>query len=987
MTTLLELDPAQCWRVAGWTMVHFLWIGAAIAGAAAACRVALRRAAPTVRYAGALVWFALLGASPVAIAVWFVAHDESTPFAAAPIATQAETVEVAVDPIAPPPIAARPADETPAQELRARHDPQSPTSAPSETTDHGQLTTDIKNAIEAAAGYLPWLWLIGAPLTLAAMATGLVGSERLRRGSRPVNDGPVAAAAARLTESLRLASRVTVAVSERVATPVLLGVVRPLILLPPSALTGWSPEEIEMVLVHELAHVRRWDNLANLAQRLVESLLFFHPAVWRLSAWVRQEREACCDAAVVAHTREPHAYAELLVSIAQRTPRRGRLTPVAASGIARGPLAARVRHILQLEDDPMLVSGRSLLLFAGGLLLVACIGVLSAPRAGVAQQAQGETNDPLALEDEAAEDATDEDATDKDPAAQGFPETTEDIQALFRASDENPVETRTFDLSDLDADARKMLENALDGFEKDPFGPRVDIQREWDAGTDKLKVSVPRNAMAVLDRAIKLIREKIPGRSPRVVATLPEDSSIDEVTQAIDEARGPGVEISVRRSGDQVDIVATPAQRDGGRSAVDKDSDAHARQLLRKALDGLDKDPFVRSLFVAHPPENPAEVWTYELPYSHHIGPIQSNLADLRKQALSDDASHELTLQLAYAFAENALRVEIRAPRAAHEQVFTPMFKAGNGKSHPRSGSLLGPGAPTPHYPNRSAVVTRREWVAAPESQPARSGNAFPSLSEQKLADLAWRRLRVELEPLSEADSKLIKVFGYQGGLKVTHGRQLTGPGEYGELRPNDILVGLHVWPTTGLEEVAEILRRDDLGQLSPLKFYVVRPAAKQQGGFSSGPENDEVVTGRIAVSPAPDDKQKEVSDARPTPSGSLDLGADRGASSVPAPSVPDTRGLDVALDEQGRLPPFGFRGQRWPEVMKWVANLSGHSLDWESLPSDHLDLTTQRSMSVEELRELIGSRLRTRGYTLLIEGGVMSVQRNEESDTPLRRR
>jgi len=78
-----------------------------------------------------------------------------------------------------------------------------------------------------------------------------------------------------------------------------------------------------MVLLHELAHVRRWDNLVNFLQRIVESLLFFHPAVWWVSRWLRRDREECCDAVVVAHTAKPQAYAELLVALgyAEVTPR------------------------------------------------------------------------------------------------------------------------------------------------------------------------------------------------------------------------------------------------------------------------------------------------------------------------------------------------------------------------------------------------------------------------------------------------------------------------------------------------------------------------------------------------------------------------------------------------------------------------------------------------------------------------------------------
>ena len=133
-------------------------------------------------------------------------------------------------------------------------------------------------ALESYVPYLPWVWLVGTPLTLALVATGIVGTERLRRMSRPITAGPVADACAQLRKSLRIGRRVAIATCERIAAPVLVGIVRPMILLPPAALTGWSPDELEMVLLHELAHVRRWDNLVNLLQRLVESLLFFHPA-------------------------------------------------------------------------------------------------------------------------------------------------------------------------------------------------------------------------------------------------------------------------------------------------------------------------------------------------------------------------------------------------------------------------------------------------------------------------------------------------------------------------------------------------------------------------------------------------------------------------------------------------------------------------------------------------------------------------------------
>ena len=120
---------------------------------------------------------------------------------------------------------------------------------------------------------LPWLWLAGSPLTFALLASGLIGAERFRRQSQRIESGEIVRLCQSLTRSLRLTREVAVGVCDRLVAPVLIGVIRPMILLPPAALNGWTIEQLEMVLWHELAHVRRWDNLVNLLQRVVESLL------------------------------------------------------------------------------------------------------------------------------------------------------------------------------------------------------------------------------------------------------------------------------------------------------------------------------------------------------------------------------------------------------------------------------------------------------------------------------------------------------------------------------------------------------------------------------------------------------------------------------------------------------------------------------------------------------------------------------------------
>lgn len=104
-------------------------------------------------------------------------------------------------------------------------------------------------------------------------------------------------------------------------------------------------------------------------------------------------------------------------------------------------------------------------------------------------------------------------------------------------------------------------------------------------------------------------------------------------------------------------------------------------------------------------------------------------------------------------------------------------------------------------------------------------------------------------------------------------------------------------------------------------------------------------------------------------------------------PRVPDPRELEVKLDEQGRVSPFNFIGQPWPDVLQWLANVSKCSLDWQELPNDYLNLTTQRSYTVDEVRDLINRHLHARGYTSIQAGEVLSIFKIDKLDPSLVRR
>jgi BlaR1 peptidase M56 len=107
--------------------------------------------------------------------------------------------------------------------------------------------------------------------------------------------------------------------SGRIQVPTAIGFFKPLVVIPSWALQELSTAELNSILIHELAHLRRRDDWTNLAQQLLKALLFFHPAVWWIESQLALEREMACDDAVLAETGNPRGYAQCLVSIAEKS--------------------------------------------------------------------------------------------------------------------------------------------------------------------------------------------------------------------------------------------------------------------------------------------------------------------------------------------------------------------------------------------------------------------------------------------------------------------------------------------------------------------------------------------------------------------------------------------------------------------------------------------------------------------------------------------
>ena len=147
----------------------------------------------------------------------------------------------------------------------------------------------------------------------------------------------------RQAAQLRLRSVPAVSWCRRVLVPTVVGVIRPSILLPLSMISGMAPQEIEALLAHELAHIRRSDPIVNIVQRLIEALLFFHPAMWFVSGRVRRERELCCDDWVVSAGSTAMDYAASLVRAAELCSM-DRRSQVAAAALAAIGRSAHLRH-------------------------------------------------------------------------------------------------------------------------------------------------------------------------------------------------------------------------------------------------------------------------------------------------------------------------------------------------------------------------------------------------------------------------------------------------------------------------------------------------------------------------------------------------------------------------------------------------------------------------------------------------------------------
>ncbi|MFI5178571.1 MAG: M56 family metallopeptidase [Vicinamibacterales bacterium] len=494
MTAMTAVADHPLAQALAWALLHFVWQGALIALGAFVLFRWLGHSA-RARYLAGIAALAAMLMAPIVTTAWL---------------GQASSQPGGVSAIAP----TAPAAVTPAEAI-----------APVATATDSTVGSVSRSRI-VTAGVLV-LWVAGVVALSIRLLGGWIAARRLARRALSPASPEIRAMAERLAGQLGLHRIVDVAQSTAVVVPIMIGWLKPVVILPTAVLSGFSPEQVEALLVHELAHVRRHDYLVNLLQAMVETVLFYHPAVWWLSGRVRDEREHCCDDLSI-QICDRLVYVRALSDLAAMS------TPPLAMAASNGSLVARVRRIL--GRPPIESEARS------GWLPVFLILALIAPILPVTLRSADRTIAPVTDEMIVDADTTSLPATQAvpvEPPAQQTTATTGQTSAAKPAAEPErivPAETQADEIQQIQAALKKWSE----------------AQRELDAKRFDLEV-------AQSDARTKAQMDEL------VVKLEQYRKEYDRASQMVDKglaSRDVLADLELKMRQTQQEIAGTKAQRD-----------------------------------------------------------------------------------------------------------------------------------------------------------------------------------------------------------------------------------------------------------------------------------------------------------------------------------------------------------------------------------------------------------------------------------------
>lgn len=309
---------SQLVQILGLVLVHFIWQGLLIGLLFHGVRLLLKDQSAEFRYNWAVMCLILIALAPLLTFVW-LANNPASPAASSLVIM-------------------------------------------SEGFQSGAVVSASDTTGLNLSGILPWivgLWLCGVLLMSARLGAGWWYVCQLRRRADYSIPPDIQKQLERLARRLNMSARVGLAFTSQIAGPMLIGLFRPLILVPIGLVNSLSARQVEMVLAHELSHLQRADHLVNLFQNIVETLLFYHPVVRWVSSEIRAERELVSDELAARLTGDRVGYAETLLQLEKV---RGDRLPLAI-GMADHQLVTRVRNLLapRSSQSGSVITGMTLL--------------------------------------------------------------------------------------------------------------------------------------------------------------------------------------------------------------------------------------------------------------------------------------------------------------------------------------------------------------------------------------------------------------------------------------------------------------------------------------------------------------------------------------------------------------------------------------------------------------------------------------------------
>lgn len=326
-------------RAIGWTLIHSLWQGLILAVVAGILILFTRKAKPALRYNIFTVLFFVLVGSAIGTFFYELQQLKAASAATAPLAA-VTALQNHVTPVA-------------IQEVNALAAPGFTELFISYFNEHAPLLVMFWFII--FAGKLLWLF------------SGLVSIQRIRYYKTTTPDAALTSWLQMLAVKLQMKRRVQLLESAMVKVPTAIGMLKPVILMPIGLMAQLPPDQVEAVLLHELAHIRRRDFLVNLIQHFAETIFFFNPALLWLSARIREEREHCCDDMAIAATQSKKGYIEALVGFQELYLTTGTRYGMAFPG-KKQQLLHRVKRILGQHNNTLNIAEKSFLLVCFSLI-------------------------------------------------------------------------------------------------------------------------------------------------------------------------------------------------------------------------------------------------------------------------------------------------------------------------------------------------------------------------------------------------------------------------------------------------------------------------------------------------------------------------------------------------------------------------------------------------------------------------------------------